>query len=203
MSPLDSHCARTYPNTKNSIRCTMLRSRPSVSWNLNREKRKTQTQSNTWWNEYRASRLEPVQWRDFRTLLNNVWVYWMIRRRGKLTNMAEGLSPWKAKQVNSIMTFHKSRSVSMRHISHPMVPTPPLAYTQTWLQATQVNSMLCKVSVAPALCQQLQEEWLLSDLRPSIWRFWIWTTDLSECRIAVLIRNFVYSLSNEHPTVVF
>ena len=32
----------------------MLRSRPSVSWNSNREKRKMQTQSNTWRNEYRA-----------------------------------------------------------------------------------------------------------------------------------------------------
>ena len=32
----------------------MPRSRPSVSWNSNREKRKMQTQSNTWRNEYQA-----------------------------------------------------------------------------------------------------------------------------------------------------
>ena len=34
------------PNTKNSIQCTMLRPRPSVSWNSNRKKRKMQTLSN-------------------------------------------------------------------------------------------------------------------------------------------------------------
>ena len=36
----------------------------------------------------------------------------------------------------------------MKHMSHdPMIPTSPLAYTQTWIQATQVKFMLCKVSV--------------------------------------------------------
>ena len=64
--------------------------------------------------------------------------------------------------------------------------------------------MLCKkVSVAPALCPQLLVEWLLSESKPFIQRFWTWTTDLSECRVAVLIRNFVYNLLSERPTMVF